>query len=96
MIIRPLDTTEIGLLGIASEADENEGGKGQEHADPRGPNGLVLGLQKDNFPEGSVNAAEVEGDFGSDEKGGEAEEGEREVDEDDAEDGDHQALKVAL
>ena len=96
MIISPLDTTEIGLLGILSEAEENEGGKGEEHADPRGPKGLRPRLQKDDFPEGSMNATEVEGDFGSHEEAGEAIEGQGDVDENDAEDGNHQAAEVAL
>jgi hypothetical protein len=96
MIIHPLDTTEIGLLGIASEAEENEGGKCEDHAHPRGPKGSRSRLEKDDFPEGSMNATEVEGDFGSQEELDEAIEGEWEVDEDDTEDGDHQTLEVAL
>ena len=34
VVIGPLDTTIVGLLGIAGESDENEGGKSESNADP--------------------------------------------------------------
>jgi hypothetical protein len=96
MIIHPLDGAEIGLLGIAREPNENKGRKGEGDADPRGPKCRRSGIEKDEFPKGTVNASHGERNFGHHEEACKAVEREGQVDKDDSQDGDHKTLEVTL